>query len=223
MSTQNRMIVGTLIAGIAAVALLWFIAIAPKRSEHASVQENVTVQEGRLAAARAQLAGNRAAREQFPALMAELKRLDRAVPSRGEIANLLRELQRRARLSASDLRLAQLKTGAAADTGRRPVTPGATAGPGGLATLPFTFEYDGRYFDLLRILREVRTSVTVRSTGDLAIDGRLLTIDGLTFKRQDAGATRTKAVVNATAYIAPEGDAAAPAPAPAAAANEGGK
>lgn len=183
----------------------------PKRGESATLADNVAGQETRLAAAKTLVADNQSARKQFPGLMSELKRLDVAVPGRGAIADLLRELQRRARISGSDLRIAQLKVGATATSttttpGATAVTPGATAGPEGLATLPFTFEYNGEYFDLLQILRAVRRSVKVRSSGDLAIGGRLLTIDGVTFERERADASRTKAVINATAYFAPEGD-----------------
>jgi len=84
--------------------------------------------------------------------------------------------------------------------------------------LPFTFEYTGKYFDLVSILKTVRRSVRVTS-GDLNIDGRLLTIDGLSFKRVEPNAQLTKAVLNATAYIAADGKSSAPAtPAAAAAA-----
>ncbi|HVF78561.1 MAG TPA: hypothetical protein VNA28_09705, partial [Solirubrobacteraceae bacterium] len=95
---------------------------------------------------------------------------------------------------------------------------------------PFTFEYTGKYFDLVDILKTVRRSVRVTS-GDLNVDGRLLTIDGLSFKRIDPSAQLTKAVLNATAYIAVDGATAAPAtpaaadpavPAPAPAETKGG-
>ncbi|HEX8158839.1 MAG TPA: hypothetical protein VF526_15750 [Solirubrobacteraceae bacterium] len=213
MNDQTRMIACTLLGGAAILAVFWFAAIAPKHSESAKVRDNVTAQERRLADAKTQVAGYQSARRQFPRLMAELKRLDVAVPGRGAIANLLRQLQRRARVSGSDMRLAALKTGVPpAAGGAVSATPGATPGPGGLAALPFTFEYDGKYFDLLHILRAVRKSVKVRRTGSLAIRGRLLTIDGLTFKRPQADASRTTAIVNATAYIAPDGAASPRAP-----------
>jgi hypothetical protein len=213
MNDQTRIIAGTLVAGVAILAVFWFAAIAPKRSESSKVRDNVAAQERRLADAKTQVASYQSARRKFPVLMAELKRLDVAVPGRGAIADLLRELQRRARVSGSDMRLAALKAGVAPPGGAVAPAPGATPGPGGLAALPFTFEYDGKYFDLLHILRAVRKSVKVRRTGSLAIGGRLLTIDGLTFKRPQADASRTTAVVNATAYIAPESAATPQAPA----------
>ena len=207
LSAQNRTIVGIVVAGLALMAALWVTAIAPKRTERGSVTANVSVARQRVDDVRKQVAGYTAARKQFPGMLAELRRLDVAVPSRGAISQLLRQLQRRARARNSSLQLVALKSAAAAP-GTTPVTPGASSGPGGLATLPFTFQFTGDYFDLVSILRAVRSSVET-SAGDLKVDGRLLTIDGLTFNRPTEGGSRIQAVVSATAYIAP--DASAPA------------
>ena len=81
------------------------------------------------------------------------------------------------------------------------LTPGATPGTGGLATLPFTFNYTGKYFDLVSVLKAARRSVTVRA-GHLKIDGRLVTIEGLSFSRPKLDQSLITATVNGTAYIA---------------------
>lgn len=204
LSDQARMIVGIVLAGVAIIAVLWVVAIGPKRADRGGVTANVAAQQQRVDDARKQVADYRAARRQFPGMLSELKRLDIAVPSRGAIAQLLRQLQRKARARDSSLQLAALKTAAAAP-GTTPAAPGATTGPSGLQALPFTFEYTGDYFDLVSILRAVRASVQARS-GDLKIDGRLLTIDGLTFKRPTGSGKLTQAIVSATAYIAPDAE-----------------
>jgi Tfp pilus assembly protein PilO len=202
LSAQNRMSVSIVVVGLALIAVLWFTAIAPKRADRNGVAANVSAQEHRVDAARTQVVDYKDARKQFPGMLSELRRLDTAVPSRGAISQLLRQLQRRARARGSRLQLAALKS-AAPSPGTTAPTPGAGTGPGGLAALPFTFEYTGGYFDLVAILRAVRASVQTRA-GDLQIDGRLLTIDGLTFKRPTGSGRLTQAVVSATAYIAPE-------------------
>jgi hypothetical protein len=215
LSAQNRTIVVIVLAGVALTAVLWITAIGPKRTERGSVTANVSVAQQRMDEVRAKVADYTAARKQFAGMMSELKRLDVAVPSRGAISQLLRQLQRRARARHSNLQVAALKPAAAAPgtTPGTPGTPGASSGPSGLATLPFTFQYTGDYFDLVAILRAVRSSVEARA-GDLKIDGRLLTIDGLTFQHPTDGGKLTQAIVSATAYIAP--DAASPTvPAPA--------
>jgi Tfp pilus assembly protein PilO len=205
--TDTKTIALVALAGIAVLAALWMLAIKPKREERAKVRDNVTAQQARLTAAQTQLASFEASRKAFPAKLAELRKLDKAVPSRGAISSLLRQLQRRANVRNSDLRLVALKPGSATPAvagATPPVTPGATVGPDGLAALPFTFEFTGDYFDLRDILRTVRRSVSVKKN-TIKVGGRLLTIDGLSFVRTDPSSTKTKATLNATAYIAPDG------------------
>jgi len=226
MTNETRTIAIVALAGVAILAALWMLAISPKRDERTTIKANVTAQEARLQTAQTQLASFEAAKQQFPAKLAELKRLDEAVPARGAISSLLRQLQRRAKVRNSNLRLVALKPSGAptpvagATTPAAPITPGASVGPDGLATLPFTFEFTGEYFDLRDILATVRRSVSVRKD-KIKVGGRLLTIDGLTFTRLDPMSSDTKATLNATAYIAPDGastpqpPAAAPAPTPA--------
>jgi hypothetical protein len=221
--TPGRSLAAVIFAGLALLAALWILEIAPKRSENASVRANLATQRSQLGTASTQLAGYTTSHKQFTGLLSELRELDEAVPGHGDIAAMLLRLQRRARARGSDLRLVALKEGTqpAPGTGTEQTIAGAVAGPGGLLALPFTFEYTGRYFDLLEILKTVRRSVRTAG-GDLAIDGRLLTIDGLAFNRIE-GTKLTKAVVNATAYIAPDGAATPqpPADAQAQAANGG--
>jgi hypothetical protein len=201
------MIIGMLAAGVALLAAMWMLALSPKRTENAKVKSDLTTEEQRLSAAQAELASNQNARKQYKGMLAELQRLDKAVPARGDIPGLLRELQKRARAGHSELRLAALKSGggaagaAAAGASAGSLTPGATPRPGGLAALPFSFTYAGKYFDLVHVLAAARKAVTVKS-GDVKIDGRLVTIEGVSFAREDPNSPVIKASVSGTAYIA---------------------
>lgn len=214
MTGQRQAFAATIAVGVALLAGLWFLAVGPKRSEKAQVDRNLAAQQARLDAATANVAAFTASRKQFPGLLTELRDLDRAVPARGGIAAMLRELQRRAKARDSDLRLVALNNPGQAGPETTRTTPGAITGPAGLSALPFTFEYTGAYFDLLDILKAVRRSVRATSD-DLDIDGRLLTIDGVSFRRVHPDAPLTKAVLNATAYVAPDGATAPHSPAPA--------
>jgi hypothetical protein len=200
------------------------MALSPKRAESAEVKQNVAVQEQRLTDARTQLAAYQSAKKQYPGMLGELKRLDEAVPARGAIPRLLRQLQKRAKARGSNLQTATLKAGTSAPvpgTAGTDVTPGATPGVGGMLTLPFSFTYTGKYFDLVHVLAAARRAVTVKS-GDLKIDGRLVTIEGISFEREQPDKPLIKAMVSATAYIA-AAPAAPQTPAiPAAAAAQGG-
>jgi hypothetical protein len=228
-SNERSTMLLIVIGGVALVAALWVLAIGPKRADSTQVRSNVSAQRQRVADAQAQVAGYQNARKQFPGMLAELRTLDKAVPARAAISSLLREVQRRAKVRDSVLRLVALKSAAAVPAApaapgapaAAPVVPGASVGPDGLSALPFTFEFTGRYFDLRDILRTVRRSVSVRH-GDVKVSGRLLTIDGLTFTRTDPSSPDTQAIVNATAYIAPDGASTPQPPATAAAATTAG-
>jgi hypothetical protein len=213
----TRSLVAVIVAGVALLGTLWVVAIAPKRSDRQDIDGRVAAQQKLLYSAQAQVAAYTASRRQFRSLLWQLRRLDGAVPARGDISALLRQLQHRAEARGSELSLIALKDGAqvatgAASTAAAPTTPGAVAGPDGLSALPFTFEYTGKYFDLLEILATARQSVRVKGDRVIWIKGRLLTIDGLSFKRADAETTLTKAVVNGTAYFAPDATPTPPAP-----------
>ena len=202
MTSNERSAIAVVVLGtLAVLAALWMLAISPKRSESSQVRDNVAAELQRLDAAYTQLASFENARKQFPGMLAELRTLDKAVPARAAISSLLRQLQRRANVRDSELRLVALKT---ADQ------PAASTGPIGLSALPFTFEFNGKYFDLRDILATVRRSVSVRA-GDVKVHGRLLTIDGVTFTPSGPGSAETKAIIDATAYIAPDGAATTPA------------
>ena len=218
---HQRMILATLLAGALALAALWTLAISPKRAEKAQVRTSVAAQELRLATAKTQLASYQSAREQYPRMLAKLKRLDEAVPARGSISTLLRQLQRRAQAQKSDLQVAALKPAASTPGTGASLTPGAALGAGGIATLPFSFTYTGDYFDLVRVLAAARRTVKVTS-GNLTIDGRLVTIEGISFQRAQADAPLIKATVSATAYIAAAPAAPAPPAIPVADTTQGG-
>ena len=213
-SPYQRMMIGTGLVAAAIIALLWVMAISPRKSESAEVTQNVATQEQRLADARTQLASYQASKKQYRGLLTELGRLDEAVPARGDIPELLRQLQRRARVRKSELQVAALKPTSGAQPGGAAtgLTPGAAQRPGGVAALPFTFTYTGEYFDLVAVLKAARRAVTVKS-GDLDIDGRLVTIEGLAFEREEPTSSLIKASVSGTAYIAAAPEAPTPAPA----------
>lgn len=127
-------------------------------------------------------------------------------------------------------------SGAAAGSAAAPATqvaaaalpPGAVVGTAGLATMPFSLAFEGRYLDMQRFLADVDRFVAVNG-GRIDVRGRLLTVDGLALTTSPDQHGRVKASISATAYVAPA-DAtvgaagaagAAPAPAPGASSGTG--
>ena len=80
--------------------------------------------------------------------------------------------------------------------------PGAIVGSAGLVTLPFTFTFDGGYLPTQRLLGAI-DRLADATDGTIAVNGRLLTIDGFALTAGRLGFPKVKAVVSATAYIVP--------------------
>ena len=78
--------------------------------------------------------------------------------------------------------------------------PGATVGSAGFPTMPFSFVFNGTFFDMERFLREVQRFVRVDGKR-VDVRGRLLSIDGFALNAGAKGFPSVKATVSATAYL----------------------
>jgi hypothetical protein len=83
--------------------------------------------------------------------------------------------------------------------------PGAAVGPAGLPTMPFTFVFDGSFFDMERFLSEVNRFISLKRS-ELRVQGRLLTIDGIALSAGPSGFPSVKATMTATAFLLPPGE-----------------
>ena len=100
--------------------------------------------------------------------------------------------------------------GAAAGAAAAPATqvaaaalpPGAVVGTAGLATMPFSFVFEGRYLDMQRFLADVDRFVAVHGSR-IDVRGRLLTVGGLALTTSPDQHGLVKASISATAYVAP--------------------
>jgi hypothetical protein len=97
--------------------------------------------------------------------------------------------------------------------------PGATVGAAGFPTMPFTFIFDGSFFDMEHMLRDVNHFISVKGKS-VSVRGRLLSIDGFSLEASPSGFPSVTATMAATAYLLPADQgltAGATAAAPAAA------
>lgn len=97
--------------------------------------------------------------------------------------------------------------------------PGAAIGAAGFPTMPFLFTFDGSFFNMSAFLQDLDEFIEINSK-ELAISGRLLTIDGIGISASRNGFPAVKASVSATAFLLPPAEGltagateAAPAPA----------
>jgi len=80
--------------------------------------------------------------------------------------------------------------------------PGASIGPAGFPTMPFSFAFDGSYFGMEHFLRELNR-FTRAQPDRIDVRGRLLTVDSVSLVAGRRGYPRVKAAISATAYLLP--------------------
>jgi Tfp pilus assembly protein PilO len=78
--------------------------------------------------------------------------------------------------------------------------PGAAVGSAGFPTMPFSFVFNGSFFDMERFLSEVQRFVRVNDN-NVDVRGRLLSIDGFALNAGGKGFPSVKANISATAYL----------------------
>lgn len=150
--------------GVGAVLLyslvVWFLVVAPKRSEAASLRADVADAEIRLAGARA--TANKP--QSGGVTVADVFRLVKAMPASADQPGLVLELDRLARSSRVTL---------GSITPQEPVV-----GEGGATMITVAVVVGGSYGQITRFLARARKLVTVRH-GKLRATGRLFSVQGV--------------------------------------------
>ena len=102
---------------------------------------------------------------------------------------------------------------AATQTAAATLPPGAAVGSAGFPTMPFDFQFNGSFFRLQDMLSQLDAFTKVRGQ-QIAVSGRLLTVDGFSLTAGPTGFPNMVASIHATAYVVPTDQAAAAAAAP---------
>lgn len=80
--------------------------------------------------------------------------------------------------------------------------PGVAVGSAGFPTMPFSFTFDGSFFNLASFLGRLDQFVTTHHNG-VAVSGRLLTLDAISLQFGPGGFPHMTAQVSAEAYVVP--------------------
>ncbi len=143
-------------------AAVWFLLVAPKRSESASLSEDVAAAELQLADV--QLKARRPAHATPGTGVSDVLRLAKAMPSSADQAGLVLELDRLA---------------GSANATITSIAPGEeVVAAGGASTIPVVVEATGTYRQLTRLLQRTRALVSVHR-GVVRTTGRLLTVQSV--------------------------------------------
>jgi Tfp pilus assembly protein PilO len=221
MRSTNGLIV--MMLGVAVVAAgFWILLLSPKREEASELGAKVEQLQGSLAQHRQEAELAAQARKEFPVDYQRLVLLGKAVPGDDDTASLLVQVNRIAEKAGVEFRDLQLAGGAegteeaAAPTvapAGTPVSPteaaaslmplGASVGPAGLAVMPYTLTFDGNFFEIADFIKGLDSLVDTKA-GQVAVDGRLLTIDGFSLKgAQNEGFPALEAIFSTTTYLTP--------------------
>ena len=91
----------------------------------------------------------------------------------------------------------------ATQTAAAGLPPGSTVGSAGFPTMPFSFVFDGSFFNMEHYFSGIQRFATL--DGDnLTVRGRLLTVDSFALTASRFGFPKVKASINATAYLVPQ-------------------
>ena len=180
---SNPAVIALVVVGVLVyLAAGYFLLISPQRSKSADLEKQVSQTQSQIDQYRALSAQAKAA---APIRVADLYRLEKAMPNEVDMAGIVLELSRIAR-----------ETGISFES----ITPQGPAPQTGFQMLPVTLLFDGNYFELSDFLYRLRSLVRVRS-GRLAATGRLFVVESISFSESQKSFPRIQASVVVNTFI----------------------
>jgi Tfp pilus assembly protein PilO len=219
---KSRLIIAIL--AVAALALaFWVLALSPKRDEAKKLGTQVELLEASLAQHQAEVVEGEEARGEFAANYRQLVVLGKAVPGDDDTASLLVQLNRISRAAGAKFKVFTLSAEGSAEEAPAPVTTtseggtpvstpteavaatmplGARIGPAGLAVMPYELTFTGNFFAVADFI-EGLDSLVKTNNANVAVSGRLLTIDGFALSGANKGFPQLAASFSVTSYLTP--------------------
>lgn len=203
MTGRDRMVlIGVLV--LAAVAAGWMLVVSPERQKASSLAAEVSTAQTALSTAEGQLSNARAAQAQYGAAYAAVVSLGKAVPAGQEVPSLIFQLAQATKQRNVDFN--SIVTGSAGSS-----TPAAgVAASAGFSQMPFTFIFNGGFFQLEHLFQQVTSFATHTASDGLQVSGRLLTIQSVKLAPATTSAPVSKSAsqeltgtITASAYVLP--------------------
>jgi hypothetical protein len=212
MTGRDRIVV-IVIAVVAVLGAAWVLVVSPERQKASQLAGQVAAAQTQLASAEGSVSSARAAQSQYAAAYASLVSLGKAVPPSDEVPALIDQLTQASNQKNVDF--SAITPGASTSTGASS-SPGASASgsaasgtaTAGFAQLPFSFTFQGTYFDLEHLFNKLTEFAALNTSGKLEVTGRLLTISSVSLAPAGAsepgksGGELTGSIA-ATAYVMP--------------------
>ena len=211
MTGRDRMV---LIAVVVLVALgaAWMLGVSPERKQAGELGTQAAAAQTQLASAESEVSSARAAQSQYAAAYSALVGLGKAVPPTQEVPALIDQVAQASNQKSINFTSITATPGASS----HPSSSSATAAAA-FTQLPFSFGFEGSYFDLEHLFNQLTDFATLTKSGQLQVSGRLLTIQSVNLSVGGANAEAGKGKgqltgsITATAYVMPASQAPAPA------------
>jgi len=210
--TRSNQILLSVVALGAAIAAFYFLALGPKRDEAAALDTKIAEQQAAVEQARLTLAGYEEAKGSYKRNYATLARLGKAVPADDDVQSLMVQLEATADRSGVSFEKIELSSGLGGGTGTDPAAPaegqlasapGTVPVAGGvLSAMPFTFSFNGSYFDLTAFFARLEHFVSLNNR-KLDSTGRLLRLESVTIAPSSLGFPNMQAQISAATYLVP--------------------
>jgi Tfp pilus assembly protein PilO len=198
MTGRDRMVLIVVVL-VAVLGAAWMLVVSPERKQASQVNAQVSAAQAQLATAEGAVANARAAQSQYAAAYASVVSLGKAVPPTQEVPALIDELAQAT--NRKNVEFASIASGSS--SGSSASTAASTA----FTELPFTFDFEGSYFDLEQLFSQLTSFATSTTSGDLQISGRLLTIESVRLAPASSTVAsknnKLTGSVTATAYTLP--------------------
>lgn len=226
MNPTNRAVLAV-VALVVLALVFWTQLLGPKRDEAKKLGAQVGQLEASLAQHEAEIAEGEEARTQFSGEYQRLVVVGKAVPGDDDVASLLVQVNRLSDNAGGTFRDMQLSAEGGGEEatptppapGAEPASPtevaaallplGASVGPAGLAVMPYTVTFDGNFFEIADFIKGLDSLVETGSD-EVAVDGRLVTIDGFALEADaEKGFPALQASFALTTYLTPPGEGVA--------------
>lgn len=214
--TRRDRNVALIVAAVVLIAGFWFVVLAPTRKESSDLGVKIAAQQKKLTTAQAQVAAAQEAKRGYTADYAAVARLGQAVPADDDVASLVFQVDKAAgnKINFSSIKLKTNGTAApppapangapaAAPAATAALPPGAAVGSAGFPTMPFTFGFAGKFFDVQSLLERFNRLTTI-SDSRIDVRGRLLTVDAVRLGAAATGFPDLTMEIDATAYLVPK-------------------
>ncbi len=205
MTGRDRIVI-VVLAALAVVAAAWLLVIAPEREKASKVGAEVSTAQTQLTTAESEVNAARSAEASYQTAYASLVNLGKAVPTGQEVPSLIFQLSQAS--GEKQVEFSSITNGGGSSASSSATPAASTAG---FTQMPFTFVFNGSFFDLYKLFQQINHFTLRTSSGSLQVSGRLLTVQGVQLAPESSGSEKSSerltGTITATAYVLPASQA----------------